>query len=290
MIRGIGNKLNIIAAKNPVIFGMIAALMISVIFLIIDIKVMDSKWAGSNATLVDSLIRFIFFIPAVLCLGLLFQQNGLKYAFSVIGLKKGLMASQAVFACMAVNLLAFIGAGTISNTYAAAIPVMILQQIGTGLFEETTYRGLFMGGMFRKWSRTAKGRITMSIISGVTFGLAHLANVLTGQSFSSVLWNVLYASILGIGFAAIYLYSRSLLTVMLMHAFYDIVIHLKSGLIVEYNAGDFFWTVMNIGIFSTYFVYVLIAAFILCLKAEPFEEASDAAGNDEAFESNYKIS
>lgn len=148
--------------------------------------------------------------------------------------------------------------------------LMIMQQIGTGLFEEGLFRGLLMGGMLQKWSHSIRGRLGMVLISGISFGLLHFMSFFSGTPLNSVLYNMLFASIFGIVFASSYLYSKNLLITMIIHAVYDIITHSNGQLFLIGISDSHFWDLYsNVYNFILY-IYIPLIALFFTIKAKPW--------------------
>ena len=128
--------------------------------------------------------------------------------------------------------------GTIINFYdttgaidwSIAITPTILDYIGyvvyvisIGLFEETLLRGVVLNKMRNAWGNTRRGIYTSVMVSSLLFGLFHLINLLDKPWLVVATWTqVGYAFIVGFMFAAIYIRTKNLWTVIVFHALYDI--------------------------------------------------------------------
>ena len=117
-----------------------------------------------------------------------------------------------------------------------------------------------MTAMLIQWSDTVKGRIIVVLISGIVFGVSH---------FNGGLFSVLITGILGIGFSAVYLYSKNLMICMLLHALYDVPAHL-SHWIAELSENTLHHVLDDVQAILMYAVIPLFALF-LCVKAKPFD-------------------
>ena len=103
-----------------------------------------------------------------------------------------------------------------------------LQQLGTGFYEEAI-RVLILCGLMKFLCGTRAGVVKTVIISGVLFGLSHALNFLYGQDILSTLWQVVSCAFWGAYMAAIFLYSRNLTLLMILHAVWDIVIRIPNA-------------------------------------------------------------
>ena len=118
------------------------------------------------------------------------------------------------------NVLSFKAAGEFA--------LNCLQQLGTGFYEEAV-RVLILCGLMKFLCGTRAGVVKTVIISGALFGLSHALNFLYGQDILSTLWQVVSCALWGAYMAAIFLYSRNLTLLMILHAVWDIVIRIPNA-------------------------------------------------------------
>lgn len=93
----------------------------------------------------------------------------------------------------------------------------------TGLFEETLVRGFTYNNFKRHFGSFAEGVKKSILCSSVLFGTIHIIN-LGGFDLASVLTvlsQVIYAGIIGMFFALVYVQSKSMWTVIIIHALID---------------------------------------------------------------------
>jgi len=256
--------------KWPISFGVVAAITISsslmLFHLMIPAGLSDAAWRFA-----DSALRAVLTVPCIVLLGYIIQGSGFRSAFTARGFAKGLFACAAVFLFILTPLLRFFNMSEMDVGYRSEIPSIIAQQIATGVFEEAAFRGLFMTAMLMKWNGTIKGRMASVWIAGFVFGAGHLSNLFYHEDTNAVLMNALGACILGISFSAIYLYSKNLLSCMLIHALNNIAVHLSNNLI----AGALDTTLNRILDFAQpVIMYAAIPLFAvtLSIKAKPFPQ------------------
>lgn len=97
-----------------------------------------------------------------------------------------------------------------------------IDNMGVGLFEEVLVRGFLLGNMMHYWKHD-KNRVWKSIFfSSLIFGLLHMGNLLSGANLISVLFQVFYATAMGIAFGAVYIRTKNLWSVVLIHGIVDI--------------------------------------------------------------------
>ena len=155
---------------------------------------------------------------------------GCGYYFLVhkrLGLKinstKKISLSETLSVCWLVLLADFfyISAAAFGISKAPhMIGTALIIALGAGFFEEYVFRGLFLKLAFQDGIRSSKQVLGVVLLSALSFGLAHLGN-LTHQPLNSTLFQVYYATAIGIFYAAIYLRTGSLWWTIILHCLVD---------------------------------------------------------------------
>lgn len=100
--------------------------------------------------------------------------------------------------------------------------VMLLVETAIiGLYEEVLCRGLLVGHMMYHWKNDPKMIKKSVLCSSVIFGVLHIGNLFSGAGLIVTLIQVVYATVLGILFAAIYVRTRNIWAVALVHCLVD---------------------------------------------------------------------
>ena len=209
-------------------------------------------------------LRVVLAIPTIILLGYIIRGNGFKFVFTARGFANGMFAGVA-FALYIITVLVRFFFATINTAFIPMIPAIILQYLPTGLFEGSLFRGLLMTAMLIKWGHSIKGRLIILLIAGVMFSAGHALNV-------NITWShILEASVLGIGLAGIYIYSKNLFASMLLQSLYDIVIYEKATLLIAPSNMALSHVITN---FQYVIIYAIIPLFaiILAVKAKPFSK------------------
>ena len=94
----------------------------------------------------------------------------------------------------------------------------LYSSISTGLFEEILLRGFCFYYLYRAWQAQPNALVKAGLAQALIFGLAHTYNIFQAP-LGDVVPQVVYATLLGIGFAGIAAYTRSLWPVIGIHAF-----------------------------------------------------------------------
>lgn len=107
-------------------------------------------------------------------------------------------------------------------TGAAAVAAAIMHGIGPGVSEEVFCRGFTISNLMRIWKDKPNRIFRCMLVSGVSFGLLHALNAIaTGDVFAALI-QVIYTAAIGMLDGAIYLRSRNLWGVILMHTLTDV--------------------------------------------------------------------
>jgi membrane protease YdiL (CAAX protease family) len=107
-------------------------------------------------------------------------------------------------------------------TSPAQITFFVLFAFAIGFAEEVIVRGIFLRIFF------PKGRIHAVLMSSLIFGLMHLGNLLIGADLGITLTQVVYATLIGIAFAGVMSYGRSIWPLIVIHALVDFFPKLSS--------------------------------------------------------------
>ena len=93
-------------------------------------------------------------------------------------------------------------------------------RLATGFLEELLCRGLVIALLVRYYQSKGESHYLLktALVSSFLFGVAHFANVIENpQAVGAIVGQVTYATFIGVGFAAVYLQTRSLLPLALIH-------------------------------------------------------------------------
>jgi membrane protease YdiL (CAAX protease family) len=132
--------------------------------------------------------------------------------------RKDILISWMFFIYIAANIQMV----SLKGVPAINVALMILDCFMVGLYEETIFRGFVLSLLLKGGNESRKQTIIAVVISSVTFGLMHLSN-LSKTPLISVLYQVAYATIIGIAFSAVLLRTNwNLMWCITLHTLYDI--------------------------------------------------------------------
>lgn len=137
----------------------------------------------------------------------------------------------------------------------------------TGLFEEVTMRGVILQHMVYKFSKKKNGVVKAIFWSSFLFGIIHLGNLLAGNYFATFM-QVLYAIAIGMIFGTIFLLTKNIWGVVILHWLVDASSHFY--LAITYANEETITPLLVLNpyyklIFLTVFSYV-VAIFLLRKK------------------------
>jgi membrane protease YdiL (CAAX protease family) len=92
----------------------------------------------------------------------------------------------------------------------------LLATMATGCLEEIWFRGVCFYILYRAWGTTRSGLIKAAATQALLFGALHITN-LHRADLAHVLYQSIYATFIGFGFAGLVAYSRSIWLAVLLH-------------------------------------------------------------------------
>ncbi len=266
------------AQKRPIVFGIVFTIAVLVGYLAINAllySLVGSSVGSAQGKFIDTAVKAAFFIPAAILLGFLIKGNGFGHTFSAKGFGRGLIAAIPVFLCLLPIVVIYFNAQGARQELLPDIPAIIAQQAATGLFEETLFRGLLLTAFLIRWGGSAGGRVLAALVSAVPFGAIHILNIFFGMEVQDALLQALVAMAPGIMFAAVYVFSKSLLLCVILHAVWDVFMHGLELIVRQANAledamnlsAD--WAIMAVGPLLAIVVIVLARPFRLSMPDTP---------------------
>lgn len=179
----------------------------------------------------QALQRVLLFALAVAFVALLGGARSL--APSTVGLRRALREGRypvliVMGLCVveAVSLLQLAASGEVvplSPTWAVDLAGVALLCLSVGLYEETLFRVLLLGGLLSGRGSTRNGVVTAVLVSSVIFGAAHVALVgeLDPLTLVQMLLKTAQTTCIALVLGTVYVRTRSFLGVVAIHALAD---------------------------------------------------------------------
>lgn len=129
----------------------------------------------------------------------------------------------AMIPMMLIGLLNLIGNDWGSVTFTLPnTTAWVVQNFGVGLFEEVLLRGVCFYILARAWREQSNGLMKAAIAQGLIFGLLHFLNVSENGIVETTI-QVVYATLLGVGFAGLVVFTRSIWPAVIIHTFINLM-------------------------------------------------------------------
>ena len=124
---------------------------------------------------------------------------------------------------IAVNNFPFIAliSGSAVITRGELLPLLILDCLLIGIFEEFAFRGTLFLGILSKHCKTRRQILLTTVICSAVFGLVHFANLLESAGFGATLLQVGYSFLIGGMCSIVLLRTGNLFYCVILHAVYD---------------------------------------------------------------------
>jgi len=143
--------------------------------------------------------------------------------FRLKGIGRGLLLGWlGLLYAVALSIIALLSVPVEHFVVPKLLPIIIvvLQTILVGVFEEFMMRGMALNLLLKRKGGNKK-TLGAVLLSSLFFGAAHLSNIESSKDVFPVILQVIYASMIGVYFAALYLRSKSLLVPIILHGLFD---------------------------------------------------------------------
>ncbi|MDR3598751.1 MAG: type II CAAX endopeptidase family protein [Clostridium sp.] len=264
------NKINFLKEQHIIILS----ILIAIVFLVV---------LNSLGLITILLIKSKGYLPQLIaeCAGIIFSLGiiylmGINYIFKERskGILKGLyiggfLIVMSIFAILGnlVNVL-----NTKKDLQLLPLPqiiIFIVTMIAIGVGEEFIFRGIILNLFIDKFDKTKKGIYISIALSSIIFGAAHVTNAFSGISIKSALIQAGLVSMLGALLAAIYLRSRNIWVVVIIHAFNDFSALIGSGL---FGIGSIVTQVNSYGYIKLIGLVVYLIPILILLRKKKLSE------------------
>lgn len=257
--------------KHPIITAVIS-LIIS-LFIIIMINDSTMNLTPGATRIVDIIGRAVL---SVVMLGLMVIVGGKKtISYGEKTISRSLKyAWYAILINFILFLLTVKGLfGNLSETWFSALVGTILLCIVVGIFEEALFRGIIFNALLAKRGDTTKGIMWAAIISSIIFGFVHVISFyINGGSldFVSTVQSILktiQTGMVGFFLAAVYLKTKSIWGVALIHGLNDFLLMVVSE--VTNNSGGAYIATGNSAIINIVsYVAVILVSIPFVIQAK----------------------
>jgi membrane protease YdiL (CAAX protease family) len=212
----------------------------AVLWIFIYIVAVNIGNALSEQIGVDQVTGVLLIVLSFVLVVYLKRANQLN-SFGVKGITKLDLRKTLFYAPLVILAFLQLLAGINTALSMEEIATFCLLMIGVGFLEELIFRGMLFQGIYAK-----SGVNRAVLISGITFGIGHIVNLLNGYSIEEQLGQIIVAIAIGIVLALIVAITKSIVPGALFHIVFNI-----SGSIMKEK--------------SDIETYILIA--ILCISA-----------------------
>ena len=227
-----------------------------------------SEQLGSQMSLLlSSAINILFAAFAITLFGKVNQINGFKHIFKVKGLVKGLLVLIPVMAFFIFNM-AFNASRVASADVETAwiFPAIAFMQTTSAFLANVLFRGLLITALFIKLSGTEKERVRSVFKASVLYLLIYIPlNIVNGNHIEPM--QLINTFVVGAGFCAAYMYSRNLLSLVLIQGVWQI-----SGAVIALFAVDVYSQFSPLVLIPLIIILISIVIFAVRFskRAEPF--------------------
>lgn len=221
---------------------------------------------------VDILLRFLFGLIALFLIRRCYRKDRSEYKlgkYFTNEIPRTIWFYLIPFIAYLLVQFSFILFANKTNTVVAGMFALdCLQQFGSGFFEEAC-RVLIICGLLKYCINTKKGRICTVLVAGAIFGLSHGLNFFFGQDISSTLWQVGSCFIWGSFMAAIFMISRNIALLMILHAVWDIVIRIPNTFF-GFPEECLGLTVLDVGGYAVSYTAMLAVALFIAINYDNY--------------------
>ena len=145
------------------------------------------------------------------------------------------------------------------DTSNTMLYMFTLDSFGVGLFEEIIFRGLLLTVLLQYLPKTKEGNFGAIVLSAAIFGAIHLFNLAYGGFISQTLMQVGYSFLMGLMWAVIYLKTKNIWLVAILHALYNYFGNILQQMGTVTNRFDLVTIIVTVVLALGAFIYYLHA-------------------------------
>lgn len=201
--------MNKLMEKKPVLH---AVIWIIIYILMMNIGDALSKQTGTSNSITSALL-FAFSIVLVIYL----KGNNHFETYGIKGITKKDVRQALLYVPLIMIVFIQCFAGIDDTLSMTEIVTLCLLMIGVGFVEELIFRGFLFQGIY------AKSSVNKAIlISGITFGIGHIVNLLRGYAFVETMSQIIVAIAIGIVLALLVALTKNIVPGILFHIVFNI--------------------------------------------------------------------
>jgi len=118
-------------------------------------------------------------------------------------------------------IIAFLDGRAVLTEPVYRVFLFFIECLSTGFFEEIVFRGIILIYLVRRFAHLKNGFLLAILISSIIFGLVHIFNLYNGASIIDTLMQIGYSFLVGMMWAVMYLKTKNIWLVMLLHATFN---------------------------------------------------------------------
>ena len=201
--------MNKLMEKRPILHA--------VIWIIIYIAMVNIGDALSELTGVANSVTSAVSIAFSIVLVLYLKKNNCFEGYGIKGITKKDLHKTLFYGPLII--LAFIQyfAGLDNTLPVTELAASCLLMIGVGFIEELIFRGFLYQGIYK-----SSGLNKAILISGITFGVGHIVNLLRGYGFVDLIGQIIVAMAIGIALALLVAITKNIIPGILFHIVFNI--------------------------------------------------------------------
>ncbi len=226
-------KDNINYLKGKHTFALCILIVVVYFIIIKGLKWIIALAITSNGDILQLTLQFIGVILSVLIMCLVGKAYILREKGE--GILKGLFVGGFLVAICLVGIVsALVGllyGGEVNKLLPLPkIAVFVVTMVGVGMSEEFIFRGTILNLFIDKFDKTQNGIYASIAATSLIFGISHMVNIFSGVSIKSAFIQGVGAAAVGALLSAIYLRTKNIWLVVILHAFMDFSALIGSGL------------------------------------------------------------
>ncbi len=206
--------------EHPMV-GMLIAMVLTGLFGVLITNVIPGAihLETGKATMQGAVTRFLLAAVASFTALILYCRvsgRELKSFLTGSGMGRGiLMGWSVLFVNIVLALL-----NLMSGCVVGDVPKALLLALVAGIGEEVVFR-LIPLSVVLDADCSKKTTVTACVVSGICFGLSHLVNISSGANPSATMMQILYATVLGVLLAGIYVRTKNVWAGIFLHTLMD---------------------------------------------------------------------